>query len=394
MKNRIIMHVDMDAFFASVEQAADPSLKGKPVMVCGGLESRTVVAAASYEARKFGVRAAMPLAIARMKCPNGVFIEGDPEKYIYTSLRLNDIFREFSPIVEEYSIDESFLDVTDVAGRFGGPAEIAKKIKQRVKEQFHLSCSVGIGPNKLLAKTASDLDKPDGLTVLAWEDLPAKFQTLPVEKLYGVGEETAKKLELLGVHTIGQLANVPVSALKKIFGVVGELLHDAANGIDNSPVLTEAERPPPKSVGNDYTLQRDTLDDELIRSVLLGLCSKVARRLRKGGHAGRTVTLKIRFSDFTTITRSRTLDTHVDLDKEIFDVVLQIYQSLHKHMAVRMLGVSASNLMHTPPERQRSLFDYSFWKKYKRVIQSVDKARDKFGERSIMWGALIRKEAG
>jgi len=394
MKNRIIMHVDMDAFFASVEQAADPSLKGKPVMVCGGLESRTVVAAASYEARKFGVRAAMPLAIARMKCPNGVFIEGDPEKYIYTSLRLNDIFREFSPIVEEYSIDESFLDVTDVADRFGGPVEIAKKIKQRVKEQFHLSCSVGIGPNKLLAKTASDLDKPDGLTVLAWEDLPAKFQTLPVEKLYGVGEETAKKLELLGVHTIGQLANVPVSALKKIFGVVGELLHDAANGIDNSPVLTEAERPPPKSVGNDYTLQRDTLDDELIRSVLLGLCSKVARRLRKGGHAGRTVTLKIRFSDFTTITRSRTLDTHVDLDKEIFDVALQIYQSLHKHMAVRMLGVSASNLMHTPPERQRSLFDYSFWKKYKRVIQSVDKARDKFGERSIMWGALIRKEAG
>jgi len=253
---------------------------------------------------------------------------------------------------------------------------------------------VGIGPNKLLAKTASDLAKPDGQMELWLQDVPTKFQPLPVDKLYGVGEETARKLELLGIRTIGQLAGVPPEALKKVFGVVGELLHNAANGIDNSPVLTEAQRPPPKSVGNDYTLQRDTLDDELIHSVLLALSSKVARRLRKGGHAGRTVTVKIRFSDFTTITRGRTLETHVDLDKEIFDAAIDIVRNLQKHRAIRLLGVSVSNLIHTPPERQPSLFDYPFWQKYKRVIQSVDKARDRYGERAVIWGALLKREAG
>ncbi|HUW33464.1 MAG TPA: DNA polymerase IV [Planctomycetota bacterium] len=394
MKDRIIIHVDMDAFFASVEQAADPSLRGKPVLVCGGLDTRTVVAAASYEARKYDVHAAMPLAVARLKCPNGVFIEGDPEKYIYTSIRLNDLFREFTPIVEEFSIDESFLDVTDVADRYGGPMEMGRQIKQRVRERFNLTCSVGIGPNKLLSKTAANLGKPDGLMELDYKDIPEKFHPLPVDKLYGVGEETAKKLALLGVRTIGQLAALPVPALRKIFGVIGELLHDAANGIDNSPVLTPEEMPPPKSVGNDHTLHADTLDPEVIRSVLLGLSSKVARRLRKGGHAGRTVTVKIRFADFTTITRSRTLDTYVDLDKEIFDVALQIVDAVQKQRAIRLLGVSVSNLIHTPPERQRSLFDYSWWKKYQAVIKSVDKARDKYGERAIVWGALLRKNAG
>jgi len=394
MKDRIIIHVDMDAFFASVEQAADPTLRGKPVLVCGGLDTRTVVAAASYEARKYGVHAAMPLAIARLKCPNGVFIEGDPEKYIYTSIRLNDLFREFTPIVEEFSIDESFLDVTDVADRYGGPMEMGRQIKQRVRERFNLPCSVGIGPNKLLSKTAANLGKPDGLMELDYKDIPEKFHPLPVDKLYGVGEETAKKLALLGVRTIGQLAALPVPALRKIFGVIGELLHDAANGIDNSPVLTPEEMPPPKSVGNDHTLHADTLDPEVIRSVLLGLSSKVARRLRKGGHAGRTVTVKIRFADFTTITRSRTLDTYVDLDKEIFDVALQIVDAVQKQRAIRLLGVSVSNLIHTPPERQRSLFDYSWWKKYQAVIKSIDKARDKYGERAIVWGALLRKNAG
>jgi len=391
-QDRIIIHVDMDAFFASVEQKTDPSLEGKPVMVCGGLESRTVVAAASYEAREYGIHAGMPLAVARVKCPNGIFIEGDPQKYIYTSIRLNDLYREFTPIVEEFSIDESFLDVTDVAERYGGTVEMAGQIKSKVNERFGLACSIGIGPNKILAKTASKLDKPDGLTVLSREDVPTKFKTLPVGKLYGVGEETAKKLEMLGVRTIGQLADLPVPALKKVFGVIGELLHDAANGIDNSPVLTQAEQPPPKSIGNEYTFQRDTRDEEVIHSVLLGLCSKVARRLRKGGHAGRTVTLKIRFSDFTTISRGNTPGGCMDLDKEIFDVAHEILAKAQKHKAIRLLGVSVSNLIHTPPEKQRSLFDYSFWKKYKKVIESVDKARDKYGERAVVWAALIKRE--
>jgi len=392
MKDRTIIHIDMDAFFASIEQKTDPSLQGQPVMVCGGLDSRTVVAAASYEAREYGVHAGMSLAVARIKCPDGVFIEGDPQKYIYTSIRLNDLYREFTDIVEEFSIDESFLDVTDVADRYGGAVELGRRLKARVQERLGLACSVGIGPNKILAKTASKLDKPDGLTVLAREDVATRFQSLPVGKLYGVGEQTAKKLELLGVRTIGQLARIPVPALRKVFGVIGELLHDAANGVDNSPVLTAQEQPPPKSIGNEYTFQRDTRDDDVIHNVLLGLCSKVARRLRKGGHAGRTVTLKIRFADFKTISRGRTLEGCMDLDKEIFDVAREILSKVQKQKAIRLLGVSISSLTHTPPEKQRSLFDYSFWKKYKKVIESVDKARDKYGERAIMWAALVKRE--
>jgi DNA polymerase-4 len=392
MKDRTIIHIDMDAFFASVEQKVDPSLRGKPVMVCGGLNTRTVVAAASYEAREYGVHAGMSLAVARVKCPGGIFIEGDPQKYIYTSIRLNDVYREFTHLVEEFSIDESFLDVADVADRYGGVVELARQLKARVFERFGLTCSVGIGPNKILAKTASKLEKPDGLTVLAREDIPTRFQSLPVGKLYGVGEETAKKLEILGVRTIGQLARIPVPALKKVFGVIGELLHDAAAGIDESPVLTAEEQPPAKSIGNEYTFQSDTRDDEVIHSVLLGLCSKVARRLRKGGHAGRTVTLKVRFADFNTISRGRTLEDYMDLDKEIFDVAREVLAKVQRQKAIRLLGVSVSNLTHTPPEKQRSLFDYSFWKKYKKVIESVDKARDKYGERAIVWAALIKRE--
>jgi len=402
-EERVILHVDMDAFFASVEQRADPSLAGKPVMVCGGLESRTVVAAASYEARKYGVHAGMPLAVARMKCPDGVFIEGDPHKYVYTSIRINEIFREFCPRVEEFSIDESFLDATDVAERYGGPVEMGRQIKQRIYERFGLTCSVGIGPNKILAKTASKLQKPDGLTVLNREDIPSKFHPLPVGKLYGVGEETAKKLEMLGVRTIGQLAAVPVQVLRRVFGVVGELLRDAANGIDDSPVLTEADQPPPTTVVHEYTFFRDTLATELINSVLLGLCSKVGRRLRRGGHAGKTVTLKVRFADFKTITRSRTLDEYIDLDKEIYDAAREILSaagaapatdavSARRTKAIRLIGVSVSHLVHTPPEKQHSLFDYSYWKKYKKVIESADKVRNKYGERAIVWAALLERE--
>jgi len=391
-RERVIFHIDMDAFFASIEQKADPSLQGKPVMVCGGLQSRTVVAAASYEAREYGVHSAMPLSEARMRCPDGIFIEGDPQKYIYTSMRLNDLYREFTQVVEEFSIDESFLDVTDVVDRYDGPEAMARQIKARVRERFGLPCTVGIGPNKILAKTASKLGKPNGLYVINYEDIPEKFHPLPVGKLYGVGEETAEKLEMLGVRTIGQLAALPVAPLKKVFGVVGELLHDAANGIDDTPVLTREQQPPPKSVGNEYTFQRDTRDEELIHSVLLGLCSKVARRLRRGGHAGRTVTLKIRFSDFTTISRGRTTDNYLDLDKEIFDVAQAILAKVAKTRAIRLLGVSVSNLTHTPPEKQRSLFNHAFWAKYKKVIASADKARDKYGERALIWAALLRRK--
>ena len=393
MAERIILHIDMDAFFASVEQRCDPNLAGKPVMVAGGLESRTVVAAATYEARKFGVRSGTPLTIARLKCPQGIFIEGDPQKYIYTSLRLLEICKEFTPLVEHYSIDESFLDITDTAERFGGPIELAKKLKQRFYETFKLTASVGLGPNKLLAKTASKLDKPNGLATIWRDEVPAKLWPLPIEKLFGVGEQTAEKLKLLGVATIGELAKMPAAPLVRLFGVVGEWLHAAANGRDDSPVIPEADEPPPKSVGNDYTLFRDSRDPQKLRIVLLALCSKVGRRLRQGGHAGRTVTVKIRFADFTTIMRSETREAYLDLDREIYEAAGEILDKASDRGAVRLLGVSVSNLVHHRPPRQRMLFDYQYWDRYEHMIEAADRIRDRFGEQSVLWGTLAAEEA-
>lgn len=393
MADRVILHIDMDAFFASVEQRCDPNLDGKAVMVAGGLEGRTVVAAATYEARRFGVRSGTPLTIARLRCPNGIFLEGDPEKYVFTSLRLLEICKEFTPIVEHYSIDESFLDITDTTERFGGPLELARTLKRRFRERFHLTASVGLGLNKLLAKTASKLDKPDGLATLWREEIPAKFWPLPIHKLFGVGEQTAKKLHLLGINTIGELARMPVGPLAQLFGVVGEWLHAAANGLDDSPVIPEDDEPPPKSVGNDYTLQKDSRDRELLHSVLLALCSKVGRRLRQGGHAGRTVTVKMRFADFTTTTRTETLEAYMDMDGEIYAVARRILDTALERGAVRLLGVSVSNLVHHRPLRQHSLFDFRARSRCVQAIEAADRIRDKFGERSIVWGTLVRSEA-
>jgi len=393
MAERIILHIDMDAFFASVEQRCNPNLLGKPVMVTGGLDSRTVVAAATYEAREYGVHSGTPLTLARLQCPEGVFLEGDPQKYVYTSLRLLAICNEFTPVVEHYSIDESFLDITDTAERFGGPLELARRLKQRFYDEFRLAASVGLGPNKLLAKTASKLDKPNGLAAIWPADIPTRLWPLPIDKLFGVGEQTTNKLKLLGVETIGDLAKMPVAPLVKLFGVVGELLHDAANGRDDSPVVTESEEPPPKSVGNDYTLLHDSRDERQLHAVLLALCTKVGRRLRQGSHAGRTVTVKIRFADFTTITRAETLDAHLDLDREIYDVARRILRKVGTRAAVRLLGVSVSNLLHNSPPRQRSLFDHQYWRRHERMIRAVDCIRDRYGERSVHWASLLRTEA-
>ncbi len=390
-KRRIIFHIDMDAFFASVEQVCDPALQGKPVMVCGGLDKRTVVAAAAYPAREYGIRSGTPLAVARVKCPDGVFIEGDPEKYVYTCLRLNMIFEDFSPIVERYSIDESFIDVTDSVHLFGGPVEMARRIKRRVRDELGLTRSLGIGGNKLLAKMGSKLEKPDGLTVIMEEDVAAKLHPLPVGKLFGVGGRTERKLRMLGVETIGQLACQSERRLQQLFGVTGPMLARAANGIDDSPVITDVEQPPVKSVGNGYTLNRDTRDREVLDRVLLALCAKVGRRLRKGRHAGRTVTVKVRFFDFTSITRGRTEEQPLDLDKEIYEISRDILDRIARRDAIRMLGVSVSNLIHGSRSRQRSLFDHVYWNKYRKAIGAVDSVRDRYGERSLVWGRLVRR---
>ncbi|GAG45108.1 unnamed protein product, partial [marine sediment metagenome] len=221
LAKRIILCIDMDAFFASVEEQCAPGeWDGKPVMVCGNTESRSVVAAANYVAREYGVRAGTPITTARRLCPDGVFIEGDPEKYVFACIRINDVCREFTPDVETFSIDESFLDVTGTAHLFDGHVELARRLKRRIREELGIPSTVGIGPNKLLAKTASKLGKPDGLFVLTHNDVPTQFHPLPVDKLYGIGGQTAKKLAHLGVETIGDLARIPRDVLQRMFGII------------------------------------------------------------------------------------------------------------------------------------------------------------------------------
>lgn len=391
-RERAILCIDMDAFFASVEQCCAPGeLEGRPVMVCGNTERRSAVAAANYLAREYGVKAGTPVTTARRLCPHGVFIEGDPEKYVYTNIRLNEVCREFTPVVEAFSIDESFLDITGSAHLFGGPIPTGRKLKERIRHKLGLPCTVGIGPNKLLAKTASKLGKPDGLLLLSRDDVPTKLHPLPIEKLYGIGAQTAAKLARLGVTTIGHLARLSPKVLERLFGVIGPMLHDAANGIDDSPIITDEEQPEPKSVGNSHTLLDDTRSVRQVLTVLLGLCSRVGRRLRKGVHAGRTVTLVLRYANYQTLARARTLEAPINLDRDIFAAACSLLDELwDRPRAVRLLGVSVSNLVHRGQPRQLALFGHQPRQRYRRFLESVDTLRDRYGEHIAVWAPLVR----
>jgi DNA polymerase-4 len=382
----------MDAFFASVEQRCAPGQwDDQPVMVCGNTERRSAVAAANYVAREYGVRAGTPITTARRLCPHGIFLEGNPEKYVYACIRINDICREFTPIVETFSIDESFLDVTGAVHLFGGPDEIGRRLKGRIREELGIPSTVGIGPNKLLAKTASKLGKPDGLFTLTYPDVPTVFHPLPVDKLYGIGAQTRKKLALLGVKTIGDLAGISRDVLRRMFGIIGPMIRDAANGVDHSPILTDHDQPEAKSVGNSYTLMADTRSIRKVLTVLLGLCSKVGRRMRKGAHAGRTVTLVLRFASYRTVVRARTVEAPINLDRDIFEAACNLLDELwNRKQAVRLLGVSVSNLVHGDTPRQLSLFHHQYRKQYRQALESVDLLRDRYGETVVTWGSLLR----
>src|SRR3990170_7147846 len=334
-RHREIIHLDLDAFYASVEMLDNPEIAGKPVIVGGG-GKRGVVTAASYEARKFGVHSAQPVATARRLCPDGVFLPVRMGRYKEMSDRVFEIFRRFSPLVEALSIDEGFLDVTGTERLFCGALEIALKIKAAVAAEMGLTVSAGVAASKFVAKIASDMHKPDGLTVVPRGKEKEFLGPLPVGKLWGVGKVTETALHRMGVKTIGDLASVPAENLKKRFGKHGLHLHRLANGIDDREVEPEHEV---KSIGHEDTYDEDIRDRESIEKELLSLAHRVSSRMRRKGFRGRTVTLKVKYRDFTQITRAATLPSPTDDGATIYRTVLPLLKKTEAgRRPVRLLG--------------------------------------------------------
>jgi DNA polymerase-4 len=384
-KMRTIFHIDMDAFFSAIEQLSNPNLKGKPVIVCGDPNSRSVVSTASYEARLFGVKSGMPVGKARRLCPHGIYISGNPKKYVYTSVQILRTLREFTPRIEPFSVDEAFLEFDDLA--FIDAPGVATRIKQRVFRKFGLTCSIGIGPNKIVAKMASDLNKPDGITVIPEGGFLDFFGEKEVSSLWGIGEKTKARLRYIGIRSVRELAHFPEPTLRKLFGEYGTYLKMTANGIDDSPVIPFYQGIEPKSIGHERTLPLDTEDREYLLSTLLRLCEQVARRMRKDGYIGDTVTVKIRYKDFTTLTRQKKLAEGFDRDDILFDIAKKLFLGNYNGDEVRLLGVSASGLV----KRVEIMGEPIFLTERKHVdcLKTVDSIRDRFGEDSIKRGGSI-----
>jgi len=378
----------MNAFFASVEQVFNPRYKGKPLIVCGDPGRRGVVSTASYEARKFGVKAGMPLQEARYLCPNGIYVEGNPEKYVHVSLKLLEIYKNFTPIVEPFSIDEAFLDLTGTVYEGEAARRGAILIKKRIGEEFSLTASVGIAPNKYMAKMASGLEKPDGLVQIDGEDFKKIFWKRKVEELWGVGDKTGVALRRLGIDTIGDLAKFPINILRAEFGINGEKLSDMANGNDDSPVIPYYEGIPAKSMGHEYTLNEDTDNAGRLERTILRLSDQVGRRLRQEGYLGDTVTLKLRNSTFVTITRQKKLTGHTDEDRIIFGVAKGLFKENWKKEKIRLVGVSVSGLVKRGFCLPESLFRKD--EKERKVLEVIDGLRDKFGENAIVRAGAMR----
>jgi len=378
----MILLVDMDAFFASVEQLHHPHLRGQPVVVCGDPGRRGVVTAASYEARPFGVRAGMPLQEARRLCPHAQYVEGNPEKYVALSLRLLDLYLEFTPDVEPFSVDEAFLSVAGKGGTLEGAAEIARDIQSEVDRRIGLGATIGVGPNKLIAKMATGVKKPRGLTVMTPEQFREWFWPLEVRELWGVGEKLAERLKSLGIQTVGDLAHAKASDLEGAFGVIGPQLREAASGHDDTPLIPYHRGVDPKSMGHEVTLSEDTDDAGYLRGILLRLSDQVARRMRSEGFQGRTVALKLRDKRFITHLRQTTLREFTDDHRVIFDHVSRLWDRLWKGGDVRLLGVSVSHLERRAETPQAELFIAHA--REDRLQDALDQVRDRLGEASLI----------
>ncbi|HEU5034555.1 MAG TPA: DNA polymerase IV [Mycobacteriales bacterium] len=386
-----VLHVDMDAFYASVELRSRPDLVGTPVIV-GGLGSRAVVLSATYEARAYGVHSAMPMSRARRLCPRATVIPPDHEKYAESSRGVMEVFRSITPLVEPLALDEAFLDVAGAQRRLGSPRQIGELIRARVVDEQGITCSVGVASTKFVAKLASTRAKPDGLLVVPRDDTVAFLHPLPVGALWGVGEKTEEALTRLGLRTIGDIAHTPTATLQRALGTaVGAHLSALAWGRDDRSVIAHE---PDKSIGAEETFDRDVDNPDVVRRELLRLSERTAARLRATDQMGRTVALKVRFADFTTITRSRTLREPTDIAREVFDTARQLYEALGLQRArIRLVGVRVEGLV-AGGSTPRQLALSGGGEEWRAAEQAADKAAARFGAGAVRPATLVERLSG
>jgi DNA polymerase IV len=381
---RTIFHIDMDAFFVSVEELFDPSLKGKAVVVGGQRGERGVVSAASYEARKFGVHSAMPLRTAAKACPHAIFVNGHPERYREYSEKAYGVMSSFSPQVEMASIDEAYLDMTGTERLHGPPLRAAHLLHQKMKAETQLNCSIGIGSSRLIAKISSAKAKPNGVLLCMPGEEAKLLAPLDVRDIPGVGKVTEQSLHALGIKRVGDLSKFEDAFLEEHFGKWGLALAGKARGLDaggwfDNEVGAETDA---KSISHEHTYNEDTADPQKLESTLMRLSEMVGRRLREGGFYARTIQLKLRYHDFTTITRARTLHHSTQLDTEVFEEVRSLFgRNWKRDRAVRLLGVQASSLQDEP--EQKNLLEDERRQKWQQALTAADRLRDKFGESSV-----------
>ena len=387
MKRRIL-HVDMDEFFAAVEKLDHPELRGKCLLIGGDPRARGVVSTASYEARAFGCHSAMPMAQAVRLCPHAIVLPGRHQRYRQASEQVFDVLESFTPLIEPLSIDEAFLDVTGCRRLFGPAEKMAREVKRTIASETNLIASVGVAPNKFLAKLASDLDKPDGLTVITESNVHQVLDPLPIRKLWGVGPAAAGRLEQFNLRTIGQIRAAGKDMLRRHLGSLGEHLHELAHGRDDRPVTPDGQA---KSIGQEQTFAVDIDRPDQLRRILLGQVEQVARRLRKADLQARTVTLKLRYGDFTTLSRGTTLSEPTNVTEELWKAARGVFDLwlAQSRRPLRLLGMTASQLLPRAGQ-QLSLFSTPRQEKQQRLDQTLDAIHGRFGEKAVRRGGSSR----
>jgi len=382
--SKIIMCIDMDAFFASVEQKTNPRLRGKPVAVIGS-GGRTVITTRSYEARKYGVKTGMNVYEVKKLCPHIIFVVGNNEKYTHTCKELQKIYLRFTPDVEVYSIDEAFLDLTTTHHLFGGPEAIGHSIKKQIEKQFGITCTVGIAPNILIAKLASDLAKPDGLEWIQPEEVKSVLEDLPLKELWGIGSRLTERLEALDIKTCGELERAPASLLRSTFGIIGEHLKAMGMGLCNRPLYVQEGDP--KSIGHSMTFPEDLSKGKDIKAEILKLSEMVGRRARGYGFIGRKISLTVRYPDFNTFSKQTTLPDYTNHTHEIYKRAISILNSMRLKDSVRLLGVCLSSLIRDC--NQMILFEDQ--RKERALFQAMDAVNDRYGDFKLIWGSYLEQ---